>query len=237
MIELPLVFVSGILGSSHCVGMCGPFALLIGAAASDWRANIWRQVIYGVGRIFTYCFLGACAGFGGLVLTHQWDSSTIARWTTLPAAMSISAGLFLIYQGLLATGLIPRRGVTGKPTGCMASSIFASYLKDGRTGSVFFAGLFTGLLPCGLVYGFLALAASSGNVTTGILTMALFGLGTLPVMVATGCGGAMLRWQLRARLLRMAAWAVVLTGIVCLVRGFGFLSWPGVIEASGCPLC
>ena len=53
MIELPLVFLGGLLGSAHCVGMCGGFALTIGLGARDVAANVCRQLVYTAGRIFT----------------------------------------------------------------------------------------------------------------------------------------------------------------------------------------
>ena len=65
MIELPLLFTAGILGSTHCLGMCGPFALAIGSQAPGWKSNLLRQLVYSAGRIFTYASLGAMAGFGG----------------------------------------------------------------------------------------------------------------------------------------------------------------------------
>lgn len=229
MIELPLILVAGVLGSPHCIGMCGPFALAIGTAAPDWKRNIVRQLTYGCGRIFTYSFLGACAGFGGVALTNQFS-----KWSSLPALLSISAGVFLLYQGLLAAGVLPRRGVKSS-NGCLSASFFAAFIKDSRRRYVFLAGLFTGLLPCGLVYAFLALAVSSGSMTRGLLTMMLFGLGTMPVMVATGCGGLILNWRSLAQLMRIAAWAVVVAGCICVARGIGFL--PLMAQQPGCPLC
>ncbi len=77
----------------------------------------------------------------------------------------------------------------------------------------------TGLLPCGLVYGFLALACSTASLPRGAATMAAFGLGTVPLMVLTGTGASLVSMVTRRRLLRFAAWCVVLTGIVSLARG------------------
>jgi sulfite exporter TauE/SafE len=231
MIELPLVLVAGVLGSTHCIGMCGPFALAIGAAAPDWKRNVGRQLTYGCGRIFTYTFLGASAGFGGMAL-----ASRLSVWTRLPAVLSIVAGVFLLYQGLLATGVLPRR-IVKSTNGCLAASFFAGFIKNSRRRDVFLAGLMTGFLPCGLVYAFLAMAASSGSMTRGLLTMMLFGLGTMPVMVATGCGSVIFSWQSLARLMRVAAWAVVVAGCICVARGIGFLPLPGWGGEPACPLC
>ena len=99
---------------------------------------------------------------------------------------------------------------------------------------MFLAGLATGFLPCGLLYGMLANAASTSDLLTGGLTMAVFGLGTAPVMVLTGFGGSLLGVAQRRRLFQAAGWCVVITGAITLVRGIYGLQ-PGQIP--GCPLC
>jgi len=178
MIEWPLVFGAGLLGSAHCLGMCGPFALALGAAAPSSRANLWRQGWYSAGRIFTYAVLGASAAFLG-----GWLTGKLPGWTNVPVA-----GGFLIVQGLLATGILPKRGVAGGAA-CPGAAAFKALLGGRSTADVFVAGLFTGLLPCGLLYGMLALAGSTGHVLAGLGTMVIFGCGTVPAMVAAGLGG------------------------------------------------
>ncbi len=230
MIELPLVFGAGLLGSAHCLGMCGPFALALGAAAPSPRANLWRQSWYSVGRIFTYTVLGAAAAFFG-----GWLSRKLLGWTNVPAVLALVAGAFLIVQGLLAAGIIKKRGVSGA-IACPGASAFKALLGGRSTVDVFLAGLFTGLLPCGLLYGMLALAGSTGNVLLGMTTMSVFGLGTVPGMVATGVGGSLLGLAARKRVYQVAAWCLVVTGCVSIARGAGSLSFSGE-PATGCPFC
>ena len=86
MIELPFILVAGVLGSTHCIGMCGPFALSIGGTAISWTDNLWRQIIFSCGRIFTYTTAGAIAGFVGLRLSEYWTSVV-----NLPAVLAILA--------------------------------------------------------------------------------------------------------------------------------------------------
>jgi sulfite exporter TauE/SafE len=95
----------------------------------------------------------------------------------------------------------------------------------------------TGLLPCGLVYGFVTLAAATGDLLHGALVMGLFGLGTAPLMIATGWGGALLSGMARARLFKAAACCVVLMGAVTLVRGLGHLRAPAESGRPVCPFC
>lgn len=230
MIEWPLLLMSGLLGSAHCLGMCGPFAVAIGSVAPGWRANLGRQACYSAGRIFTYAVLGATAAFLGLRL-----AAPLASWINLPAGLAIAAGIVLVVQGLLAAGVLPRRAVSAAAACPGAAGLRGLLTARGPT-EVFLAGLFTGLLPCGLLYGMLALAASTHDVLRGLTTMAAFGAGTVPAMVAAGLGGGILGSAARRRLHAVAAWCLVLTGVVSLARGAGFLTRPGAVPA-GCPLC
>lgn len=234
MIEYPMIFLAGLLGASHCVGMCGGFAMMLGLSArTPWR-NVGAQLIYSSGRLFTYSVLGCLAGYFGGQLTQDW-----ALWLNVPAVLSLVAGLFLIYQGLHAAGISLWRGNsrTTASNGCLAGPLFKTFFMSTRPTQQFLAGVLTGFLPCGLLYGALALAASTGNLLTGGMVMLLFGAGTVPLMLLTGVGGSLLSLASRTRLLRMAAWCVVLTGALTIARGAGFIRIPGLISASGCPMC
>lgn len=228
--EWPMLVVSGMVGAAHCLGMCGPFALAIGAAAVDWRTNLRRQLAYSAGRVFTYAVLGAMAGFVAARL-----AGSLSGWINLPAALAIAAGMLLVWQGILATGLVRRRGVVGGGT-CPGGAAFRGLLSAQGLVDAFIAGLFTGLLPCGLLYGMLAYAASRHDVVAGMVTMAAFGAGTVPAMVAAGLGGSALTIAGRQRMHAVAAWCLVATGIVSIVRGAAHVSLPGR-SSAGCPFC
>lgn len=248
MIELPLVFLGGLLGSAHCVGMCGGFAIMIGAPAKRLSANLARQLVYSSGRLFTYCVFGAVVGYGGLWLTRRTGGFVHAQ-----AAIAILAGVLLLTQGLISAGVL-RRARTflrrkfassttaahplpqGATVGCLMSGMVGVFLRDRRWSHVFLAGVFTGLLPCGLVYAFVALAASTSDMFRGMATMAAFGLGTAPLMVLTGGGATLLSLAGKRRLLILAAWCVVATGAISIARGVSVLSSTEEARAS-CPLC
>ncbi len=231
MFELALVFTSGFLGSSHCIGMCGPFALTLGGCTRSWRENLARQLVYSGGRVFTYSFGGAIAGFSGMRLHDRAQSSSAYQqyWRSRRACFwSIKVSPQPeCFGGETNSG-------TGTP--CLGGTFLASFLRGPSYRDVFLAGLFTGFLPCGLVYGFLALAAGTGNLFAGAATMLAFGLGTLPIMVVTGSGGNLLSLAARKRLLTAAAWCVVLAGGISIYRGVGFLG-VGPNEATSCPFC
>lgn len=230
MTELPLIMLGGLLGSSHCVGMCGGFALLVGIGATDARANLQRQLLYSSGRIFTYASVGALLGFAGLRL-----SQLVPPAFNVQAILAIVAGCILMVQGLYAAGLLPRARISAA-AGCLPARIFGPLLRG--TGSVgyFLAGMFTGFLPCGLVYAYLALAAASGSMTHGLATMTAFGLGTVPLMILAGLGGSVLSASWRQRALRIAAYCVIVTGVISLARGAGTLQ-ASPLNEPGCPLC
>ncbi|MCA8990788.1 MAG: sulfite exporter TauE/SafE family protein [Planctomycetaceae bacterium] len=234
MTEIPMLFLAGLLGSSHCIGMCGGFAVILGLNSPNVWHNAARQSLYSGGRIFTYAFLGLGAGFLGDRVTNE---STL--WLNVPAILCVLAGLFLIYQGLVSAG-VPLWGATvGKTSeaGCLTGSMFKTFLTMPGWRSRFLAGVITGFLPCGLLYGALALAAATRSMIWGPVLMIVFGLGTVPLMVITGVGGSLLSMTARARMFRIAGWCVVLTGALTLARGVGFVTLPGVVETKGCPFC
>jgi len=252
MIELPLIFLGGLLGSAHCVGMCGGFALLIGSGARGLSGNLVRQLVYSLGRIFTYAVCGGTLGYAGLRLAEDLPAAI-----NVQAGLAILAGLLLVSQGLTSAGLIhrgmlkvivakvwrtsataPQLGARhSSGLGCHAAGMLGAFLRAPALGHVFLAGMLTGLLPCGLVYGFLALAASTHGLFPGLATMAAFGLGTVPLMVLTGSGASIVSLATRQRLFQLAACCVIVTGLISLVRGIGFLDIDGGPAASSCPLC
>jgi sulfite exporter TauE/SafE len=230
MIEWPLIFLGGLLGSSHCVGMCGGFVITLGATQPRLSENLRRQIAYALGRVFTYSVAGAAAGYGGWRLAYH-----LQPLINVQAILFLVAGGLLIIQGLLAAGVLSFPWPAS--TSCPGARSFAGLLRTPGLGVAFIAGLLNGLIPCGLVYAYLALAISTGTLVHGLLTMAVFGLGTLPVMVILGCGSSLLSLHSRRRLFQIAAWCIVLTGVLSVYRAVVFIQRFGLIEPSGCPLC
>src|SRR3990172_8756063 len=103
MTELPLVFLGGLLGSSHCIGMCGPLALALGVQQSKLHENLGRQLLFSVGRITTYGFLGALAGASG-----WWLAERPQTLVNVQSLLSILAGLTLVWLGLSTAGGVAR---------------------------------------------------------------------------------------------------------------------------------
>ncbi len=235
MIELPLVFLGGLLGSAHCIGMCGGFAVSIGIGAHGFRSNVCRQVIYTIGRIFTYSFFGIVAGYAG-----SWVTGKTNLWINVQAALCVLAGVLLSTQGLLALGLLPRRywpKASSNGSICLGGSFVGPFLTSPRLSHVMVAGVLTGFLPCGLVYGYLALASSSANIMQGLLVMSLFGAGTGPLMIAAGTGISFLSFTVRRNLLKISAVCVGVTGLISIVRGILFIQFTPAPEVIRCVFC
>ncbi len=234
MIEFPLILLGGLLGSSHCVGMCGGFAMIVGMNKPTFRENLFAQLAYSAGRLMTYGTLGAICGYAGLRLVKA-----APQLLNVPAALCLLAGMLLVVEGLFATGVLKRRGLSKSPQiGCMMSPIFATMLKLPGLRNAFSAGLLTGLLPCGLLYAFLSLAASTGDLLRGMAVMVVFGVGTVPLMVATGAGAMLLKMATRQKLMKAAAWCVVFTGALTVYRGAAFLHAANSPTAEpACPFC
>ena len=149
----------GLVGSVHCVGMCGPFALACGgrwAHVAAWQA----------GKVGSYMALGALAGLTGAVLPGP-------AWIQ----QLLSAGL-IVWFGGAAAGVLPEPAVRLPGLTRLASRSVAT--GDLPTRALF--GAANGVLPCGLVYAALGLAVSAGSAAGGALAMVAFGVGTAPLL-------------------------------------------------------
>jgi len=219
------MLMGGWLGSAHCVGMCGGFVVTIGANQRRISENLRRQVIYTLGRMFTYGFLGAMAGAVGAHL-----ATLNLPLLDVQSALSLAAGAAMIAVGLTRLGLMrwPKR-FSGGSCGGLNAALLGHFVRLPASAAVFLAGVFTGFLPCGLVYTFLALAMTTKNPIHGWLAMVVFGIGTAPALIALGCGSSLLSLAARRRVHHLAACFVLLLGGVTIWRG-----WP---RESPCPHC
>ena len=165
-------FIFGLFNSLHCLGMCGPIALSLPVPAHINRAV--AILFYNSGRIFTYSMMGLLFGSIG----HAVVLFGFQRY------LSITCGvLMLTFVLLQLSGVQPEQYLKGLSfvNRYVKSHFNALYLRK-TLPSLFFIGLLNGLLPCGIVYLALAGAAAMGNSAYGALYMAVFGLGTVPVM-------------------------------------------------------
>lgn len=156
---------SGLAGSPHCAGMCGPFAVACGGSSRAFGA--WH-----IGRLATYAALGAVAGTVGIALPGP-------AWV----GTAVSATLVVAFCLVLA-GLIPEPRIESPRIRRWAGRALAEKSLSGR----FVLGLANGLLPCGLVYAALGLAVAAGSPWWGAAVMVAFGAGTTPALAAVAAG-------------------------------------------------
>lgn len=211
------MLMGGWLGSAHCVGMCGGFVVTIGANQRRLSENLRRQIVYTLGRLFTYGFLGAMAGAAGAYL-----ATLNLRLLNVQSALSLAAGVAMVLVGFTRLGVIrwPKK-LSGGSCGGLNTALLGHFIRLPATAAVFLAGVFTGFLPCGLVYTFLALAMTTRSPIQGWLAMIVFGIGTAPALLALGCGSSLLSLAARRRVHHLAACFVLLLGGVTIWRG-----WP-----------
>ena len=189
--------VAGLVGSPHCLGMCGGFAAACARPRDGRAVGLPTAPFWHLGRLATYAGLGAVAGaLGGVVPGPRW----------LPAALS--AVLLLWFSASLA-GLVPA-GPARIPLLARAGAALAR--RDGPAWRFLF-GMATGLLPCGMVYAALAMAVSAGGAAAGAATMLAFGAGTVPAL-------ALLTLTVRRLVLR-GIWMRRVLALLVLVAGLG----------------
>jgi uncharacterized protein len=221
-----LLLLAGFAGSFHCIGMCGGFACALGPDPRGAGASSARHVLYNTGRLTTYCFLGGLAGGLGLAICTSLglrpDQGTQFLSASLDAgqrALAVMAGLLMIIMALGFFGLRGRRRVTSSfGGGALVHSLRSLLTTPGHAAPLAF-GVVNGFLPCPLVYAMVAQAASTFHVLSGCLTMAAFGLGTFPAMLAMGGVGRLLAPRWRQRGVRVAGSFILVLGLITLGRG------------------
>jgi sulfite exporter TauE/SafE len=181
LLEYLAITLATALSSFHCAGMCGGFALALAARPGSAWTNAGRQAIYSIGRLTTYLCLGTIAGLAGQVVAGKSEF----YWGGV--SLYFLAAVLMIGLGLHQLGLQNRfqphiRWRTPRLLVWLARE--ASRLGD--SAAPYVLGLLNGLLPCGLVFAWLARAASTRSPLEGFLTMVFFGLGTLPMMLFIG---------------------------------------------------
>lgn len=208
--ELWTGFTLGLLGSFHCIGMCGPIALSIPGENRSTHAMILKGILYNSGRIFTYSILGFGLGILGM-------GATVAGYQNI---LSILLGALIILFTVL-----PRVRMPGSLQ--KAYDRFNRYViryisvlfKERSILSSFLIGLLNGLLPCGFVVTALAVALITSTALHSSLYMALFGLGTFPVMMLMNLAPGFISPKLRNRLRPFSVYFAVIIGLLLIVRG------------------
>jgi sulfite exporter TauE/SafE len=211
--EVLTFFFIGLFGSLHCVGMCGPIAIALPIPNSNNLSFVAGRLLYNVGRVFTYSFLGAIFGLLGSRLVISGFQQSI----------SIGLGIAIVVVVLIPPkykAIITQHSIIQKITLPLKSGI-SNLFKQGTFSAMFLIGLLNGLLPCGLVYVALAGAIASGNAISGTIVMIIFGLGTIPIMFAATIFGKFINLNIRRKISKAIPVFVLVLGLLFIVRGMG----------------
>lgn len=206
-------FIVGLLGSVHCIGMCGPLAL---AVPTKKGHRVISAVLFNGGRILTYAFLGALFGLIGL------GFQLIGFQTYL----SIATGVFVI-------ALVVFPAIQHKfhwSGGEWIRTKIAGLMKKKSLPSIFSLGVLNGFLPCGLIYIAVAGAIETGFVESAAVYMVFFGIGTSLVLFLTMMSKDLFAKIKSHKPKRIVPYLTVLLGILFIVRGFLYMIPPEIQE-------
>lgn len=224
------VFGASLLGSLHCVGMCGGFACVYGgdaAGANQAARPLMRgHIAYHGGRLLAYASLGAIAGTIGAGLDRAGD------WAGVQRTAGVVAGVLLLIWGLalLANALNIRflpslvRGSVSDRAAQLIGALLLHFREQGLAMRASVLGLLTGLMPCGWLYAFAVSAGGTGSAWRGAAFMVLFWAGTVPALVALATGMQRATGALQRRLPLISALLVIGFGIAALAVRLGAAS-------------
>lgn len=201
----------GILGSVHCVGMCGPIALTIPVAGNNFMSRLLSVFLYNLGRAVTYAAMGALVGLVGKGIMmggfQRYLSITIGvamiLWVIFPAFFNKLA------QKMKFTSYLFNK----------SRDTFRKLFQQRTYKALFTIGILNGLLPCGLVYVALASSLNTTDVFKGALLMFFFGLGTAPLLFALSMAGKYVTLNFRTFIQKSVPFIIVSLGVLFILRG------------------
>lgn len=224
-------FTLGAAGSLHCAGMCGPLSLALPVQHFSSIQKFLALLLYQAGRMITYSVIGLLFGLAG----RQIFISGYQQW------FSIGMGILVLL--LAALYFIQKKSIRLSflsPFYQSVQRIIMRILKSSTSVvSFLLLGMANGLLPCGMVYIALATSLSFAEIGESILFMAMFGAGTLPVMMFIGYAGVLIKPEFRTAFRRMTPVFISLMGVILILRGLNlgipFLS-PELPQSPGAAL-
>ena len=211
MLSTALIF--GLLGSFHCVGMCGPIAFLLPVDRSNTLKKTGQIFMYHFGRILAYSLIGLIFGLIGKSL----------NLLGMQQQLSIGIGLLMILVVLIPSQIFNKYNLS-KPLYKVISKVksrLGTELKRKSPDTFLTIGFLNGFLPCGLVYMAVFGALAMGNALEGSLYMALFGLGTIPLMTTAVYLGNFLTAKVKQHIRKTIPVFVILIGCLFVLRGLG----------------
>ena len=203
--------VLGLIGSFHCVGMCGPIAVALPINNQSWFSRLSGTFLYNIGRAITYGIMGAVFG----ILGEGIQLGGLQKWVSI--IMGIIMILSVVFPFLFRNTRLLDQYIYGYVDKLKA--YLGPLFKNSSLISLFFIGILNGLLPCGLVYVALAGAIATGGVLSGSLYMFVFGLGTLPMLAVVTLAGNVISGRFKSAVNKLIPYVIVLIGALFILRG------------------
>ena len=206
-------FIFGLISSFHCIGMCGPIAMMLPVDRENQAKKVTQILTYHIGRLTAYATIGLIFGLLGRGL----------YLAGLQQKMSIFIGVAMIAVILIPEKVFAKYNFS-KPVFKLISKIKTSLgnqFKNKSYKSLFTIGLLNGFLPCGMVYVALFGAIAMQNEFYGVLYMILFGLGTVPMMSSVVYINSFLTIGMRNKIQKIIPFVAVIIGILFIFRGLG----------------
>ena len=199
----------GMIGSFHCVGMCGPLALSLPLHGFNSISRFFGLLLYNLGRVMTYSFFGILIGLFG----NSLKMAGLQQW------LSILAGLvILIYLLYIKFGIFGSSNYFSSFFEIIRKKLSELYFKK-SLGTVFLIGILNGFLPCGFVYLAFAGAIATGDSVGSTLFMAAFGLGTIPMMWSVSFLGNYFGVSFSRKIKKIYPYAMLLVSCLLIIRG------------------
>ena len=206
-------FILGLLGSFHCVGMCGPIAFMLPVDRTNSFRKITQIFTYHFGRLLAYSIIGL---FFGLVGKSLYIFG-------FQQQLSIAIGVLMIIVVLIPVQTFNKYNFS-KPVYNIISKVKSSLgkaLKKKTADTFLTIGFLNGFLPCGLVYMAVFASLAMQSTTQGSLYMILFGLGTIPLMTTAIYIGKFLNIKAKQRIQKAIPVFVIIIGLLFIIRGLG----------------
>ncbi len=217
-----MAFVTGLLGTGHCIGMCGGLVSALSLSEAGRQGGWFFHLLYNLGRISTYTFIGAVVGWLGSALAYT------DRFKMVTRSLLIGSDVFVILVGLGTAGLFTWLNVSKLdfPGPMKAMTLAVAGLRRLPPAiSALPLGLLFGFIPCGYLYAVAITAAQSASVATGALMLFAFGLGTAPSLLLFGGAAHWLSGRARIWMLRLAGLVVAGMGVINLIKHMRMMGW------------
>lgn len=202
-------FLMGLLGSIHCVGMCGPLVMALPIAQKTVFQKWISLLFYHIGKIASYVMLGIVFG----LLGSQFPIHMLQQ--NLSIVIGVIMLLYVIYVFILKLKQILQFPFLYKPITKQLGKLF----KQRSLSAFLLIGFLNGLLPCGMVYLALTSALATQNLLNGGVFMLFFGMGTVPALIMVALGGQYMGTGFRMKLQKLLPVFIFGMGVMLILRG------------------